>query len=299
MGKNVQEKRHLLRFIETSKAFDNTSKLKAILFVSDAKPNTYIHLRIDKNLGDKHKFEQLLKLNKMPFSVSKPKGFEEIAAIRGNAAVWKLKGIWFGYDLFKNKKEQQRFTKYVSLVKQRNHAAADLLAGSIYGYPRCCVKKFIEEHNPEVLPKRYTYYEYYKRLQDSDRNFPFISHTPCSPRCKYSAALNKKYAEAISKCSVKFHLAYSKQRIYSVPVIVDIENDSLWKKKDGHDYMLITKKPIAGKYYEINWLGKAPFKRGTILDADVTFSFDYAVVKIKRKLGHLKNFHHERKFTKI
>jgi hypothetical protein len=299
MGKDLQEKRHLLRFIETSKAFDNTSKLKTILFVSEAKPNTYVHFRIEKNLDDKHKFEQLLKLNKIPFSVSKAKGFEEIAEIRENAAVWKLKGIWFGYDLFKNKKEQKRFEKYVSLIKKQNHVAADVLAGSLYGYPRCCVKKFIEEHDPKILPKKYTYYEYYKRLQDSDKNFPFINHTPCSPRCKYSAILNKKYSDSINECSVKFHLAYSKSKTYSVPVIVDIENDGLWKKKNGHYYVLITKKPINGKYCEINWLSKAPFKRGTILDADITLNYDYAVVKIKRKIGHLANFHHERKFTRI
>lgn len=295
----MAEKRHILRFIETSKAFDNSAKLKAILFVSGAKPNTYVHFRITDNIDDKHEFERLLKLNKMPFNISKAKGFEEISAIKGNAAVWKMKGIWYGYDLFKNTKAQKAFAKYVSLIKKQKHSAADILAGKLYGYPPCCIKKFIAEHNPRVLPKKYTYYEYYTRLQDSDRNFPFISHTPCTPACKKSAALNKKYASAINKSSLKFHIAYSKRKKYSVPVVVDVENDSLWKKKNGHYYVLVTKKPLDGKYYEINWLSKAAFPRGTILDADVILSLDYAVVKIKRKLGHLKNFHHERKFTKI
>ena len=48
------EKRQLLRFIESSNAFDNNAKLKALLFVTGVKPNTYIHLRIEKNLHDKH-----------------------------------------------------------------------------------------------------------------------------------------------------------------------------------------------------------------------------------------------------
>src|SRR5574342_199950 len=295
----MEEKRHLLRFIETSKAFDNSAKLKAILFASGAKPNTYIHLRVTNNIDDKHEFERLLKLNKIPFNVSKAKGFEEISAIKGNAAVWKIKGIWYGYDLFRNKKSQKEFTRYVSLIKQRKHDAADLLAGKIYGYPSCCIKNFIEEHDPKVLPRKYTYYEYYKRLQDSDRNFPFISHTPCSPRCKKTTALNKKYASAIKKSSPKFLSAYSKHRKYSSAVIVDTENDDIWRKKNGHNYNLVTKKPLDGKYYEINWLSKGSFPRGTVLDADVTQAYDYAVVKIKKKLGHLKNFHHERKVSKL
>jgi hypothetical protein len=295
----MEEKRHLLRFIEKSKAFDNSAKLKAILFVSGAKPNAYIHFRVTNNIDDKHEFERLLKSNKMPFNVSKAKGFEEITAVKGNAAVWKMKGIWYGYDLFRNKKSQKDFAKYVSLIRQRKHDAADTLAGRIYCYPSCCINKFIAEHDPKVLPKKYTYYEYYKRLQDSDRNFPFISHTPCGTHCKKSAALNRKYASAIKKYSPKFLSAYSKHRKYSVPVIVDTENDDIWRKKNGHNYNLVTKKPLGGKYYEINWLSKGSFPRGTVLEAGIVQAYDYAVVKIKRRLGHLKNFHHERKFTKL
>lgn len=295
----MEEKRHLLRFIEKSKAFDNSAKLKALLFVSGVKPNTYVHFRITNNIDDKHEFERLLKLNKIPFNASKAKGFEEISAIKGSAAVWKIKGVWYGYDLFRNKKSQKDFTKYVSLVKQQKHSAADKLAGKLYGYPACCIKKFIAEHDPKALPKKYTYYEYYKRLQDYGRNFPFISHTPCSLSCKKSTALNKKYANAINKTSLKFHLAYLKEKKYSVPVIVDTENNGLWKKKNGHCYVLVTKNPLDGRYYEINWLSKAKFPRGTVIDADVILCSNCAIVKIKRKIGYLKNFHHERKFTAI
>lgn len=296
----MEEKRHILRFIETSKAFDSNSKLKAILFVSGAKPSTYVHLRITDNVDDKHEFERLLRLNKINFSVSRAKGFEEISAIRGNAAVWKMRGIWYGYDLFRNKQAKKSFEKYVSLIKKQKHDAADRLAGKIYGYPTCCISKFILEHNPKVLPKKYTYYQYYKQMHDSDIAFPFISHAPCSPKCKKTAAMNKKYAATVKKYALQFYKQYAKKRKYSTQIIVDIDNDlGVWKKKDGHDYVLITKKPVEGKYYEISWLAKGKFLRGTVLDADVTIEYDYANVKIKRKIGHLNNFHHERKFTKL
>ncbi len=296
----MEEKRHLLRFIETSKAFDNNSKLKAILFVSGVKPNTYIHLRITDNVDDKHEFERLLKLNKIVFNVSRPKGFEEISSIQKNAAVWKMKGIWHGYDLFRNKQAKKNFERYVSLVKKQKHDTADKLAGKIYGYPACCIKKFISEHDPKVLSKKYTYYQYYKQMHDSDNAFPFISHTPCSPKCKKSVSLNKKYSAAAKKLAPQFYKQYTKKRTYSTPVIVDIDNDlGVWKKKNGHDYVLITKKPIEGKYYEISWLAKPAFKRGTVLDANITLHCDYATVVVKKKIGELKNFHHERKFTKI
>ncbi|MEM3154742.1 MAG: hypothetical protein QW165_04225 [Candidatus Woesearchaeota archaeon] len=294
----MEEKRHLIRFIETSPAFDNSAKLKAILFVSGAKPNTYIHFRVQENIHDKHEFERLLKLNGIVFKTSRAKGFEEITRVSGNKVVWKLKGIWYGYDLFRNKKSQNEFERYVALVKRQKHEAADKLAGKIYGYPSCCIRKFIAEHNPVILPKKYSYYQYYKRLRDSDKAFPFISHTPCSPHCNQSAVQNKKYSAAIKKWAPKFYKTYSQKKTYRVPVIVDIESGTdLWKKRDGHDYVLVTKKPIEGKYYELSWLSKAAFPRGTVLDAIIAIQYGYANVTILKKLGMLKNFHHERKFT--
>jgi len=295
----MKEKRYLLRFIETSKAFDNNSKLRTLLFVTGVKPNTFIHLRIEKNLHDKHEFERLLKLNNIVYVVSRAKGFEEIAGVRGNAAVWKMKGMWYGYDLFRNEKEKKKFAKYVSLVKRRSHSQADKLAGKIYGYPACCIKKFIEEHDARKLPKKYTYYQYYKRLYDSDKAFPFISHTPCTVKCKRSKALNRKYAMTIKKCSPRFYKQYSRKRSFTVPVVVDLESEiGRWKKKDGHDYSLVTKKPIEKKYYLVSWLSKAKFKRGTVLQAKITLQYDYAIVLITKKIGELKNFHHQRKFIK-
>jgi hypothetical protein len=297
----MDKKRQLLRFIEDSPALDNNSKLKAILFITGAKPSTYIHLRIQKNLHDKHTFEEHLKKNSILFEVSKAKGYEEITAVKNNAAIWRIKGAWYGYDLFLNKYFNERFLEYIMLLKQQKHEQADKVGGQVYGYPTCCVNNFIQEHGAKGM-KKYGYYEYYERLHDSDKSFPFIAHTPCSPKCKETKKLNKKYESAVKKWAPKFYKDYSKKKTYILPVIVDVESDiprAKWKKKDGHDYVLVTQKPIDGKYYLISWLTKAAFKRGTILKAKITMQYDFAIVKALKKIGELKNFHHERKFTKL
>jgi len=297
----MDKKRELLKFIEDSPALDNNSKLKAILFITGAKPSTYVHLRIQKNLHDKHKFEELLEQNSISFEVGRAKGYEEIADVKGSAAVWKMKGTWYGYDLFSNKYTNERFLEYIMLLKQQKHSEADKIGGQVYGYPTCCVNKFIQEHNAKGM-RKYNYYEYYKQLHDSDASFPFIAHTPCSPKCAETKKLNKKYAAAVKKWAPKFYKEYAKKKTYTVPVIVDIESDipgARWKKKDGHDYVLITQKPIEGKYYLVSWLTKAAFKRGTVLKAKVTLQYDYARVNPLEKIGELKNFHHERKFAKL
>ena len=59
-------------FAEISKGFDITEKLKLVLFTADVKPNTYVNLKINpEDLGEKYRFEQLLKENKIPFLASR------------------------------------------------------------------------------------------------------------------------------------------------------------------------------------------------------------------------------------
>jgi len=290
---------NLIKFVQKSDAFDANSKLKLILFLSGAKPSTYIHMRIEKNLHDKHEFEDLLKENNILFEASRPKGYEEITGIKGNAAVWKLKGTWYGYDLFKNKEYNAKFLEYTTLLKQKKHDTADQLAGVIYGYPPCCTETFIRDHNKAQLARKYGAYQYYKRLHDCDQKFPFIAHTPCSPVCKQTKKLNLQYASTVKRKAPEFYKKYAKKRTYRIPLIVDIESsDVKWKKQDGHDYMLITKNPLEGKYCLISWLSRGKYKRGTILDATATLQYDYATIDVHKKTGHLKNFHHERRFTK-
>jgi hypothetical protein len=297
--------KQLIRFIEKSTAFDNRAKLRAILFLNKLKPSTYIQLRIGKNLHDKHEFEKLLKSNKILFKVSKAKGYEEIVRMKKNAAVWKLQGTWYGYDLFQNKQEKQKFGQYVSYVKKLDHEKADTLAGQLYGYPACCIKQFIQEHDAKKLARKYSYYQFYKRLHDSDKAFPFLQHTPCKKTCKRSTALNKKYNAAVKKSAPAFYKEYVKKKNHRAQVIVDTESDitfkgiSVWKKKDGHDYSLVTKKPIKGRHYLISWLTKRAYTRGTILSGTITMQYNYATFKATRKSGTIKNFHHERRFTRL
>lgn len=292
----MNPKKRLLQFVEQSTAFDNNSKLKMLLLISGTKPSTFIHLRIQKNLHDKHEFEELLKQNGIIFDASRPKGYEEIQKIEGTAIKWKFNGTWYGYDLFKNKQYNQRFLEYVTLLRQKKHELADKMAGKLYGYPDCCIQRFINE-NHKKKPIKKTYYEYYKDLHDSDKAFPYISHTPCSSKCKQTKKLNKMYEKAIKKTSKKFNKEYSAKKTYQMQVIIDIENEisGVWKQKNGHDYILITQKPINEKYYLISWLTKAQFKRGTILHAQITIQYDYATIKIIKKTGEIKNLHHERK----
>ena len=299
----------LIKFIETAKCFDNNAKLKLILFAAGIKPNTFIALRVYPfNLEDKEHFERHLKEAGIIFEVSRGKAFEEINKVSKNSVVWKLAGTWYGYDIFKDKKSQQDFHKYVSLVRKQNHPAADRLAGRIYGYPKCCIETFIKEHDHKYIAKKYSYYEFYKRLHYSDKAFPFISHTPCSSKCAASKKLNKRYADAVKKHAPVFWKAYTKERAYKIPLIVDVENDlmseplleggkTVWPIKDGHDYLFITKKPIEGKHLLISHLTKKAYERGTIVDAIVTRRYDYAEVEIKRVIDVIRDLHHRRKFV--
>ncbi len=302
MAIKTEEKKALIKFIETSPAFNKTDKLKLILFLSGLKPATYVHLKIAKNLHDKHDFEKLLKRCNVLFKTSRAKGYEEIVKVSGNKALWNFEGTWYGYDLFKGAKEKRQFETYINLVKSQKHKQADLIAGKLYGYPSCCIKNFISEHDARNIAKKYKYYEFYKKLHDSDKAFPFIIHTPCSTKCRSSASLNMKFKETIKKSSLRFYKEYTKKNKLRLQAVIDIENDlffkgkSVWPVKDGHDYILISKKPINKKYYLISWLTKETLPRGTIIEADVMLQCDYGKVsKIKEK-GFVKNFHHERKF---
>jgi len=91
----------------------------------------------------------------------------------------------------------------------------------------------------------------------------------------------------------------SKKRTYRIPVIIDTESEGVWETRNGHDYVLVTKKPIQGRYYLLSWLSRKEYERGTVLNAQVTIQYDYALVKIGREKGKIKDFHHKRQFTKL
>ena len=295
--KKEAERKHLIRVIEKSQAFDAVSKRNLLLFVSGAKPNTYVRLRIEKNMHDKHEFERLLKLNKIVFSCGKVKGFEEIVRFKKNAAVWKFVGTWYGYDLFRTKEDKKKFEKYVSLIKQGKHTEGDLIAGALYGYPECCVQEHIKWKNLNYLKKHYTYYEYFKRLHDIDKKLPYVSFTPGSLHCPKVIKLNKNYAKALKEISPSFYKQYNKKRTYQAKIVVDLESDGEWQENDGHEYSVITLSKIEGVYLLISHLSKKYYERGAVLDSTITLQHHHATVTVKKQIGKIENLHHERKFT--
>ncbi len=293
----MDEKKKIVKFIEKSQAFDGHTKAKLILFAKGTKPATYAQLRVQKNLHDKHKFEELLNANGIVYNVSRAKGYEEIASV-GKTVKWKFKGMWYGYDLFHNTTQKRQFEEYIDLIKKQKHTQADKTAGKLYGYPDCCIKDFIAHHDKKKLAKKYTYYSYYKKIEELDKKFPLISYIACSTKCKKTQKLHATYVKTLKKNAPSFYKQYSKKKKYKMPVIIDTQNDPKIWKKNAHNYVLITQKQINKKYYLISWLTKKEYKRGTILDAEITTQYNDATVKIGKEKGKIKNFHHERKFKR-
>lgn len=292
--------KHFLKFIEHSQAFDDTAKLKLILFLSRQKPSTYIQLKITDNTHDKHTFEGFLKKNNKLFQVSRAKGFEQIKGVIGNKVIWGFDGMWHGYDLFHDEIFESVFNTYVRMIKERRHDKADELGAQLYGYPSCCMKAFKEGHKLKKLSKKFSYYSYYNMLHEFDKKFPFITHTPCSLTCRETIKMNNTNKKIVKKLAPMFYKAFSSKKTYRVPAIVDTENDiGAWKKKNAHDYLLITRQPISGHYYLLSWLTKKTYPRGTMLDVNITVQYDFATIKLNKAIGKLTGLHHERKFTTL
>lgn len=298
----AKEKTALISFAERCTGFNQKDKLKIILVAAGVKPATYIRLKIEKNLHDKHTFDDLLKAAGFHFKVSRPKGYEEIVNASKKRAKWKFRGTWYGYDIFRTEKEKKKFEKYKKMLKAR-HKQADILAGEVYGYPKCCVKRFVKELDLKWVARNYSYYEFYKRLHDTDKAFPYIQHTPCSAKCKKSVALNKKYKDTARKHAKKFYKEFTKKVTQNIPLVINTFNDltqndkSIWKEKDGHDYVLVTLRPIDKKYFLVSWLTKKEYRLKTMVEAEVTVQHENATVKKVKEIGFAKDFHHERHFT--
>ena len=298
-------KQAIYTFTEISKGLDMPDKLRLILFTAGVKPNTYVILKINpQDLGEKYRFEQLLKENKIHFLASRQKGYEEITKIVKNKIIWEFKGVWVGYDLFKNEKSKKDFLKYKKFASKRQHKKEILLAGKLYGYPKCCINNYLKE-TPEYIKKHYTCYQFYKRLHDTERKFSFVFHTICSAECKATAKLNKLYSSTIKKFTPKLWKQYTKTDSFKSEIIVDKESDillnkkTIWPERDGHEYEIILRQPHNKKYYLYAYLTKHTYKRGTILKADIKQKYNYADITVKKTVGILPNLMHERKMPLI
>jgi hypothetical protein len=296
----------LIDFVEKSNCFEPIDKLKLILFAANAKHSTFVALKITpKNISDKFHFEKHLKDHGIVFNVGKAKSFEEISKITNNKIVWSLQGTWYGYDLFRNKKYQQLFKRYKSFVKRQKKDKADILAGQIYNYPACCVKQYIKENDLGWLKKNYSYHKYYKKLQDTERKFPFIIHSACSKNCKESRQRNKKYINILKKRANKFYKEFSKKKFFRTDFIVEGENNilinikewPLWIEKDGHEYNLVSKKPHNKHHYMFSYLTKnKAYIKGSLLSGSVKMQYNYADIKITKLKKVIPNLIHVRKF---
>lgn len=292
----------LFDFAAVAKGLDIKNKLKLILFASGVKPNTFVILRINpKSLEEKHQFEKLLKENRTIYHAGRPKSYEVIKEIKGSKVVWKIAGAWIGYDLFKDKKSEEDFQKYIDLLVRFKHKEADKVAGRLYGYPDCCTKQFIKEHDAKYLKRKYTCYEYYKKFHDTDRKFPWAFHQPHAVDCEASQKLNRIYSRTVKEAKEKVWQEYDKKRSFKTEFIVDGYSDvksngkTIWPEKDGYEYSLITRKPLDGKYWLISYLSKQKYEKGTLLEGEAVFRHDYANVLVRKvKKKKIEGLHHER-----
>lgn len=303
MIKKIGYKDRLIRFAERSRGMDTKEKIKLALFLEKIKPNGEVLLKISsKNLGEKFEFEELLKKEGVLFSVSDAKSYEEIRKIKGNKVIWEIEGTYFVYELFRSRKDQDNFNRYLDLLDRGRYDDADRIAGKHYGYPRCCVDRFIKEKSENFLKQEYTYLDYYKKQQEIDRKFPYIFHRPHSLACKESARMNNKYAEGLKKASEKTYKEYVGKGKFKGSLIVggisdvEVKGKSIWPEKKGHEYELIFKKPFRSNYYLVSFLSKEKYSQGQVLKGEVMLQYDYARVKIlKKKDRVITGLHHERK----
>jgi len=298
----------LIDVIEKCNGLEPVDKLKLILVASGVKPATFVPLKVyPKNLGVKPHLEKHLKDHGFLFKIGNPRSFEEIDKIQKNKIFWSLKGVWYGFDVFRDKKHQKLFKEYRAYVKRKRQDKADKAAGRLYDYPQCCVKQFIRENDLNWIKKNYSYYDYYKRLHDSERKFPFILHTACSANCKESRKLNTKYKNAVKKHAPKFYKEFSKKKNlishFMVEgrnnIITDINGTPLWESADGGEYNLVAMKKFKEHYYQLAHLDKKKYSRGDVLSGAAEMQFNFADIKVKKKIRHIKNLVHIRKFRAI
>ena len=292
---------HLIDFGQGSRGLDESCKLKLILFAAGLKPATFIQLKINENtLEEEHIFRQLLKEEGVVHLVGRPKSYEEISSIKGSVVRWSLRGLWIGFDLFRSRKEKRTFLRYTSLLERGRRAAGHRIAGAIYGYPRCCVEAYLRE-SAAAIARRYSCYAYYKTLHALDRAFPWIQHRPHSLNCAATKALNRRYALTVRRLAPLFWNSYTRPRTARARLIVDKESDvlvrgrSIWPRKDGHEYSVITAKPVFGHRTMLPLLTRRDFERGTIINADLRFRYDYVDIKIRSVDGVLRGLRHIRK----
>ncbi len=291
----------LIDVIQKAQGLENSEKLRLILFALGLKPSTYVRFKVLKPEELLH-FEKHVAECGFVFARSRAKGYEEITKIVRNKVVWRVKGIWYGYDVFKDERTQRLFQKYKKEVGRQNHYQADKLGAQLYGYPACCMRKHTRLQNLKQLVKEHSYKSFFQQIHALDRKFPFVQHVPCSVSCRKTAALNTKYRAAIKKHAPKFYKAFTKKTVIKTAVLIDTEADilhkgkSVWGAHTAHEYRCIALKPIQGKYYMFSDLTSKKYERGSVVASTIILQYHAAQVSLGKLKNVLKNVHHERKF---
>ena len=300
----MNPQKELIHFTQSERGFSANDKIKIIVFASGVKKAAYVRLKIDgKNLDSKAHFERHLKDCCSVFISSRPKTYEEIESVKKNKVVWQPAGIWFGYDIFADTKTRDLFLKYKQLKHDDRHSSADRIAAKIYGYPSCCQKQYTKEHGLDYIRKNYTYYEFYRKVHDLAKKFPFVFHTPCSVACSHTKAMNDKHEKIVQKTASKFYKSFASSETFRTEVIVDSlsdifdeNNKSIWKQKDGYEFSLVTKNRIRGNYYMLSHLVRKELERGTVYQARIVVRNDSSDIWLGRKKGKIDDLHHRRRF---
>ena len=290
---------NLLDFAELAHGLNDDCRIKLALFASKTKPVTYLILKIDTtNIDEKHQFEDLLRRAGVLFKRSRAKGYEEITGIVKHVVRWQLAGVWFGYDLFWNKKDKQQFEKYVKFMRKEKYKEADNLGGKLYRYPSCCVSQYTKERNPKYIKRKYTYYAYFKKMHGHP--FPFIQFTPCSRSCSNARKLNKRYEKSIKEKTPYLYKTFTKKQTHKTIFLIDTENDvlkngtSVWTKKNGHDYILVTKTAHHKKYYMHHYLTKKKYHEGAELKGKAEIQHNHSDITIQQQTCVTKKLIHRR-----
>ncbi len=292
----------LIHYVQSAAGFDAIDKIKIIVFATGLKKAAIVRLKIGPhNMEDKAHFEKHLKQCGALFAVRGPRTFEEISAIKRNRIIWKPSGIWFGYNLFTDRKTKQLFSKYQKMKHNNRHAQADVLGSQIFGYPSCCQRQYSKEHSLNYIRKKYTYYEFYNKTRQTDVRFPFIFHFPCTTSCKKTTYMNSRHKHLVQKYAPRFYENFARKERFAAEVIVDSVSDvlndagkSIWKRKDGADTSLITREKISGHHLILSELARNELERGTVFSSRITIQYDAASVVLLKKTGFIKGIHHER-----
>jgi hypothetical protein len=298
-------KKRFIDFVEVAKGLDPRARMRLLLFASGAKPATFVPFKITpKTLSEKNYLRIHLLETATHYSASTAKSFEEITSITKTKINWDLIGIWYGYDLFNTKTGHALFKKYASLHKRGRHKEAARVAAKIYNYPSCCVAQYIKEQDPKYLRKNYTAYQFMSRRQKLQHKFPFLSFTPCSSTCSRAKALNQKYGRALKTHSPRFYADFTRKKTVLNTIIIDGETDlylsdtePVWLEKDGHEYEVVAKKKIGGKYYLFTHLQKKSLEKGVVATARITMQHALATINITKITGFSPGVTHTRHFA--